>query len=1280
MALVSPGVEVTIIDQSQYLPAAPASVPLIVLATAENKANAAGTGIAVATTAANANKLYRVTSQRDLVTLYGNPFFYKTTNGTSLQGYELNEYGLLAAYSVLGTTNLCYVLRADIDLASLVGRTGRPSGAPADGTYWLNASQTTWGIFEFNQSTGLFTNKIPLFINDTDDMIDTTTGQPKSSIGNIGDYAVSFVTDTFNLTVAAQPNTYDTYWYKIGNNPLDPLYNTWIELGSMYWRKNWATIQGVTSNPTVVTGDIFILEGEYVVCSGTTAADVAGDINALNLPFVTADVVNDKLEIYSSIESPVTIADYEVEIATIARDGSNVVTVDTVDPHGLSNGMSVDIAGVTGGATSFNGTFTPITVTSTTQFTYAQTGAAESGTTTASSVVTLSGTPLADLGITPGQYYAPGLFYGTNAQQPSWRSTDAQPRPTGSVWIKTNAANGGTNLVMSRYSEGTATFISESCPLSTNDWTITASLDSAGGKNIAIGTLYAQYAGGAQPSNSPIQLYRRAATGAAVFVGDETAPSFATTSFDVYVSEPGTATLSSAYTVSLTSGDDATDFVTAWTAANIPYTTASVSTTGAIVLTHTEGGVIILDDGGVANSAVTEAGFLIGTTVGDCTPGAKWGPYKTVADTGVTQTATTGSGTGAIFTVTSTGFNVDSINVTNGGTGGTYAVGDVLTLSNGIEVKVLAVTGSDITTGLGNVEWIDGITTPSYSVLLSNWYPLSYVPNLVAPTVYPVNGTNWYYSVINQVDIMTNYGGNWRGYKNVSYASNGLPQSTGSFDTDPAGPILSATVPTSQSDGTALVYGDLWIDTNDLENYPVISRWESVDGVDQWVLIDNTDQLTENGIVFADARWATAGNVDPVYDPIPSITSLLTSNYLDLDAPDPALFPQGTLLFNTRRSGYNVKQYRSNYFSATNFPDETLPTETNAWVSVSGNVGNGSAYQGAVIVGDPATYANGAPNMGRKAQRAMVVASMISAVNTNQQIREEDTFFNLITAPNYAELQPAMITLNNDRNETAYIIGDTPMRLADNANDIVNWAINAENATSTGEDGLVTRNTFMGLYYPSGITTDLSGSEVVIPPSHMILRTMIYNDTVAYPWFAPAGQRRGTIDNASNIGYIDSASGEFVVTKNRVQLRDVEYSNFINPIAYFTNIGLLNYGNKNSFDSQSALDRTNVARLICYLRYNLQIALRPFIFEPNDDITRNQARGVVQTLLADIQSKRGVYDYIVVCDESNNTPARIDRNELWVDVAIEPTKAAEFIYVPVRILNTGEIAGLGQNG
>jgi phage tail sheath protein FI len=126
-------------------------------------------------------------------------------------------------------------------------------------------------------------------------------------------------------------------------------------------------------------------------------------------------------------------------------------------------------------------------------------------------------------------------------------------------------------------------------------------------------------------------------------------------------------------------------------------------------------------------------------------------------------------------------------------------------------------------------------------------------------------------------------------------------------------------------------------------------------------------------------------------------------------------------------------------------------------------------------------------------------------------------------------------------------------------------------------------------------------------------------------------------------------------------------------MVFFTGNGLLNYGNKTSFASNSALDRINVARLVAYVRRQLTLAARPFVFEPNDQITRQQITGVIQSLFVDLVAKRGVYDFLVVCDDSNNTPARIDRNELWVDVAIEPVKAVEFIYIPVRILNTGEL-------
>ena len=187
MALVSPGVEVTVVDQSQYLPAASNSVPFVLIATAQNKVSGTSTGVATATTAANANKVQLVTSQRELVGLYGNPFFYNSSAGTPLNGYELNEYGLLAAYSVLGISNRAYIQRVDVDLAALTAKAARPVGDAADDSYWLDTAESLWGLFEFSSTTGKFTNKVPIVITSTDDL---DTGIPKASIGAVGDYAI----------------------------------------------------------------------------------------------------------------------------------------------------------------------------------------------------------------------------------------------------------------------------------------------------------------------------------------------------------------------------------------------------------------------------------------------------------------------------------------------------------------------------------------------------------------------------------------------------------------------------------------------------------------------------------------------------------------------------------------------------------------------------------------------------------------------------------------------------------------------------------------------------------------------------------------------------------------------------------------------------------------------------------------------------------------------------------------------------------------------------------
>jgi phage tail sheath protein FI len=312
---------------------------------------------------------------------------------------------------------------------------------------------------------------------------------------------------------------------------------------------------------------------------------------------------------------------------------------------------------------------------------------------------------------------------------------------------------------------------------------------------------------------------------------------------------------------------------------------------------------------------------------------------------------------------------------------------------------------------------------------------------------------------------------------------------------------------------------------------------------------------------------------------------------------------------------------------------------------------------------------------GRLAQRQLIVRALKEAILTSEAAREEQNQFNIIAAPGYPELTGDMIALSNERNNTLFVVADTPMRLDSSGNSLVSWATNNNGLGLSTEDGNFATSNYAAAFYPSGRTTDLAGNSVVVPPSHMMVRTILRSDAVSYPWLAPAGTRRGVIDNASAIGYIDAATGEFQQIAVSQSLRDILYERNVNPITFIPGVGITNFGNKTSTAVTTALDRINVARLVAFLRGRLEEIGKLFLFEPNDEITRNEIANTVNSLMIDLIAKRAIYDYLVVCDTSNNTPARIDRNELYVDVAIEPVKAAEFIYIPLRIKNTGEISG-----
>jgi hypothetical protein len=492
--------------------------------------------------------------------------------------------------------------------------------------------------------------------------------------------------------------------------------------------------------------------------------------------------------------------------------------------------------------------------------------------------------------------------------------------------------------------------------------------------------------------------------------------------------------------------------------------------------------------------------------------------------------------------------------------------------------------------------------------------------------------------------MMVHNGTTWVGYKSL------FP------NTDPAGPKVAATRPTVQSDGSPLENGDLWISTADMENYPTIYRYSG--DLSKFVLIDKSDQTTEDGVLFADARWNTNGGTGTS-----TIVELLGNNFLDFDAPDPALYPRGMLLWNLRRSGYNVKKYVNNYVDTTadnpRMGDVSMADYwTDRWVTESG------------------TNEDGSGTFGRQAQRKAVVKALKSVVDTSAEIRESELrVFNLIAAPGYPELLSNLVNLNIDRKLTSFVVGDSPLRLKADATTLTNWGGNTAGVVDNNDQGIVTFDEYMAVFYPSGFTTDNFGNNIVVPASHMMLRTITLSDQVSYPWFAPAGTRRGGITNATSVGFIDATSGEFQTVALNEGQRDTLYDLKVNPITFFNGVGLVNYGQKTRARNASALDRINVARLVVYLRSQLNKLAKPYVFEPNDKITRDEIKQAAESLLLELVGLRAIYDFAVVCDESNNTPSRIDRNELYLDIAIEPVKAIEFIYIPLRLLNTGELQG-----
>ena len=170
----------------------------------------------------------------------------------------------------------------------------------------------------------------------------------------------------------------------------------------------------------------------------------------------------------------------------------------------------------------------------------------------------------------------------------------------------------------------------------------------------------------------------------------------------------------------------------------------------------------------------------------------------------------------------------------------------------------------------------------------------------------------------------------------------------------------------------------------------------------------------------------------------------------------------------------------------------------------------------------------------------------------------------------------------------------------------------------------------------------------------------VRTDFIADPWFSPAGFNRGQIKNVVKLAYSPSKAD-----------RDILYKKGVNPVVSFPGNGTILFGDKTLLAKPSAFDRINVRRLFIILEKSIATAAKYQLFEFNDGFTRAQFRNLVEPFLRDVQGRRGITDFKVVCDESNNTGEVIDRNEFVADIFIKPARAINFIQLNFVATRTG---------
>lgn len=354
---------------------------------------------------------------------------------------------------------------------------------------------------------------------------------------------------------------------------------------------------------------------------------------------------------------------------------------------------------------------------------------------------------------------------------------------------------------------------------------------------------------------------------------------------------------------------------------------------------------------------------------------------------------------------------------------------------------------------------------------------------------------------------------------------------------------------------------------------------------------------------------------------------------------------------------------------ATAMPNFWSVAPTAAWTSYDGSEGSRTPRFIKMIDG---TYnlsggVNGDIGDEGGSINANVKSALIgsAAAKTGMHALDDDSLnISMAVVPGIHEqsIQNALISLaENSQNFLAVV---SPPQGLSNAQEAINW----HNGLGDGRTASI-NSSYASIYWPHLKVYDpYSKSDVWMAPEAFAVATMAKTDEMADPWFAPAGLVRGRLTKP-----VDT---EVILNQGD---RDSMYQpgNSVNPITKFSQDGIVIFGQRTAQRTPTALDRINVRRMMILIRKMIMASTRAFVFEPNDPITWGRIETVLNPMLDDIRRRRGLTEFRVICDDTTNTPLRIDRNELWCRVLIKPTKTAEVLVFELNL--TGQSSDLGTS-